>query len=71
MNLKQEVQEKIYIEALRNIGPEKRLLRAIELSEFTRALFKENLKKTFPELNDNELHELYLKRLALCQNRNY
>jgi hypothetical protein len=60
-----------YIEVLRKMTPEQRVLRTFELSDFVRQIFFEGLKKTFPNLSSEELKKLYLKRLELCHNRNY
>ncbi len=62
---------RVYIQALRDMGPEKRYLRAMELSEFTRRLFLIGLRQANPSLSEEELHKLYLKRLDLCHNRNW
>lgn len=51
--------------------PEQRLQKALELGEFTRSLFKQGLRERFPEMADDELHDLYVKRLSKCHNRNY
>jgi hypothetical protein len=60
-----------YLEMLRAMTPEQRLLKAFEMSAFTKALFREGLRKRFPDLSEEEFHKLYLERLALCHNRNY
>ena len=60
-----------YLEVLRNMTPEQRLLKAFELSAFSKALFKEGLRQRFPDLSEEVFHRLYLERLALCHNRNY
>ena len=59
-----------YIETLRRMTPEQRLLKAFELTEFSRALFKQGLRNRFPEKSESEIHQLYLERLATCYNRN-
>jgi hypothetical protein len=71
MNNKERTDHKTYIQALRQMSPEKRLIRAFELSEFTRQLFIHGLHKRFPNLSDEEFKELLLKRLSKCHNRNY
>jgi len=53
------------------MSPEKRLLKAFELSEFTRQLFIHGLHKRFPNLNDKEFKKILLRRLDKCHNRNY
>ncbi len=61
----------IYLEVLRRMSPEQRLLRAFELSDFSRQLFLHGLRKRYPDLPDIELHQLFLKRIEKCHNRNY
>lgn len=58
-----------YIEVLRALTPEQRLSKAFELSEFSRALMREGLRKRFPHLTGNEFNELYLARMARAQGR--
>jgi hypothetical protein len=60
-----------YIEVLRRMTPQQRLGKAFELSELTKRLFRQGLKKQFPELSEEDFHRLYLERLAKCHNRNY
>ncbi len=60
-----------YIKILRNMTPEQRLKKALELSDLTRDLFRHGLRKRFPDLSEEEFHKLYLERLDLCHNRNY
>ncbi len=60
-----------YLEVLRRMTPEQRLLKAFELSDMTRNLFRQGLRERFPDLPEEQLHALYLERLALCHNRNY
>ncbi|MFH1943558.1 MAG: hypothetical protein ABIL68_15760 [bacterium] len=71
MNIKKRPNHKIYIQVLRRMSPEKRLLKAFELSEFVRALFVHGLRKRFPNLSDEEFKKLLLERLDKCHNRNY
>ena len=53
------------------MSPEARLLKAFELSEFSRELFLHGLRRRFPELSENEIKKIYLERLEKCHNRNY
>lgn len=50
---------------------EERLLKAFELSEFSKQLFSEGLRRRFPDLPEAEFHSLLLDRLAKCHNRTY
>lgn len=71
MNTKKSLNHKVYIQALRQMTPEKRLLKAFELSEFTRQLFIHGLRERFPDLTDEEFLKILLKRMDKCHNRNY
>ncbi len=61
----------IYIRSLRRLSSEQKLAKTFELSEMSRRLFREGLRRRFPDLTEDEFHRLYLERLALCHNRNY
>lgn len=69
--LKPRPNHQIYLETLRKMTPEERLLKAFDLSLFSQTLFKEGLKVRFPTYTEEQIHELYLARLAKCYNRNY
>ena len=60
-----------YLEVLRRMTPEERLLKAFELSEMTKTLFKQGLRERFPDLPEERFHALFLERLARCHNSNY
>ena len=70
MNNKPRPNHQLYIEVLRRMTPEQRLRKAFELTQFAKALFKEGLRQSHPELSEKEFHELYLARLEKCHNRN-
>ncbi|MHB8900626.1 MAG: hypothetical protein ACYC6Y_17890 [Thermoguttaceae bacterium] len=71
MDPKSRPNHRKYIEVLRRMTPQQRLLKALELSRVSRELFLEGLRKRFPELTDQELRKVYLERIAKCHNRNY
>ena len=60
-----------YVQALRAMTPEQRLLKALELSDIALDLFKQGLRARFPELNEEAFATLLRERLDLCNNRNY
>jgi hypothetical protein len=68
---KQRPNHRIYIQTLRNMSPEQRLLKAFELSEFAKQLFAEGLRKRHPDLSDDDFKALLRKHLDKCHNRNY
>jgi len=65
------IKHKVYIQVLRSMSSEQRLMKALELSEFTRRLFRQGLKERFPGLSEEQFHQRYLQRLEKCHNRNY
>jgi hypothetical protein len=71
MQIKSRPNHKIYIQALRKMSPEKRLMKAFELSEFARQLFTHGLRKRFPDLEESAFKKLLLERLNKCHNRIY
>ncbi|MDY6912179.1 MAG: hypothetical protein SVM79_07495 [Chloroflexota bacterium] len=71
MNTKKSPNHKIYIQVLRQMSPEQRLLKAFELSEFANQLFIHGLRKRFPDLPEEDFQEILRERLDKCHNRNY
>lgn len=51
--------------------PEARLLKAFELTDFSRQLFLHGLRRRFPDRDQAELKQFMLERLDLCHNRDY
>jgi hypothetical protein len=71
MDIKPQPNHAQYIESLRRMTEEQRLLKSFELTNRARELFRAGLKQAFPELPEKEFEELYRKRLDLCHNRNW
>jgi len=71
MNPKKRPNHGRYLQILRAMTPEQRLLKAFELSAFSKALFREGLRRRFSEATEEEFQHLFLNRLAKCHNRNY
>jgi hypothetical protein len=51
------------------MGPERRLKKALELSEFSRALLRRGLEISHPELDAGEINDLYQARMEKARNR--
>lgn len=66
-----ESAEAYRLEILRAMTPEARLAQAFELSELTRKLFEQGLRRRFADLGEEEFRALLRARLDLCHNRNY
>ena len=71
MDIKPRPNHRLYIETLRRMTPEQRLLKAFELTDFSRGLFRQGLRRRFPDLSEDDFQRLYLERLDKCHNRNY
>jgi hypothetical protein len=71
MGIKDRPNHRIYLQVLREMSPEKRLLKAFELSEFANQLFIHGLHKRFPNLSDEEFKKILWERLDKCHNKNY
>jgi len=69
MDPKPRPNHQLYLEALRRLTPEQRLLKAFELTELSRELFRAGLRQRFPEAGAPELQRIYLERLEKCHNR--
>lgn len=71
MNSKPRPNDARYLEILRSMTPEQKLHKVFELTAMARKLFRLGLVQRFPELSEEEIQDLYLKRLAECHNQNY
>ncbi len=58
-----------YIRALREMGPERRLLKAFELSDRTKDAFLEGLRRRFPDRTEPAIRRLALEHMARCRSR--
>lgn len=67
--MKERPNHRIYVQVLREMGPENRLKKALELSEFSRALTKRGLENLHPELPPTDLNRLYLDRMQRARER--
>ena len=71
MNTKKRPNHRLYIETLRKMTPEKRLLKAFELTSFANQLFVQGLKKKYAHLSAPQFSRMLKDRLDKCHNRNY
>ena len=51
--------------------PQQRIDKAFELSALSKQIFMEGLRERFPDADETEFHEIMLRRLEKCHNRNY
>ncbi len=61
----------VYINILKKMSPQQRLLKSFELTEFGKTLLLEGLKVKYSCLGDKEIRKIYIERLIKCHNRNY
>ena len=71
MDIKKRPNHKLYIQVLRGMSPQQRLLKAFELSAFAKQLFVRGLHERFPNLPSADFQEKLRERLARCHNKNY
>jgi hypothetical protein len=71
MNIEPDYNHEIYMQSLKRMTPEQRLLKAVELSELTKKLYLHGLKKRFPQKDENEIMAIYIERVLLCNRHNY
>ena len=68
MNFENENAKQIYLNALKNMTPEQKLKKACELSDFTKMLFINGLKKRNPGLNTVDFNKLFVEKILKCSN---
>ncbi len=71
MDIKKRPNHRLYIQVLRRMSPEQRLLKAFELSAFAKQLFVRGLHERFPNLAGKDFQKKLRERLARCHNKNY
>lgn len=67
--MKERPNHQVHIRVLRQMGPENRLRKAFELSEFTRALTRRGLEHLHPDFEPADLNRLYLDRMKKARDR--
>ena len=71
MDLKPRPNHRLYLEILRSMTPEQKLLKVFDLSEFSKSLFIEGLRQRSPDATEEEFRRILFDRLEKCHNRNY
>ena len=56
-----------YVEVLRGLTPEQRLMKAFELGDLSRDLLWAGLRRRFPDASDDRLRELSVDRIERCR----
>ena len=67
--MKKRPNHHVYIGALRAMSGEDRLRKALELSALARELLMTGLRRRYPEMPENELRQLFLRRLQKSWDR--
>jgi hypothetical protein len=60
-----------YHEILKGMSPQEKIEKVFELSDLANAAFFAGLRNRYPQLSDDELKSLYLKKRRACHNQNY
>ncbi len=69
MDPKPRPNHRLYLQALRHLTAEQRLRTAFELTDMSRALFRDGLRGRFPQASEADIDRIYLERLEKCHNR--
>jgi hypothetical protein len=69
MDLKPRPNHELYLETLRRMTPEQRLLKAFELTEQSHELLRAGIRWRFPDAGPAERQRIYLDQLERCRNR--
>jgi hypothetical protein len=69
VEIKPHPNRKRYVEVLRRMTPEQRLMKALELSEMSRELTRAGLRERFPDATEEDIQRLFLERLERCRSR--
>lgn len=59
----------IYLEALRRMTPEQRLLKAFELTEQSHELLRAGIRLRYPQAEAGERQRIFLQQLERCRSR--
>jgi hypothetical protein len=60
-----------YIEVMRSISPEAKLIKVFEMQDLGTALAMQGLRNRNPEASEDEIHLMYFRLLDRCHNLNY
>ena len=71
MDIKPRPNHRRYIEILRAMSPEQKVLKVFELNALGRELCLAGLRMRHPGMDEKEIYKLYLKTIESCHNRNY
>ena len=58
-----------YLDALRGMTAEQRLLKAFELTEMSHELLRAGIRQRYPDAGPDEVQRIYLEQLSRCQYR--
>ena len=69
MDPKPRPNHELYVEALRRMTPEQRLLKAFELTDQSHELLRAGIRWRFPDVAPGEQRRIYLEQLERCRSR--
>jgi len=69
MDPKPRPNRQLYLETLRGMTPEQRLLKAFELSDRSYEFLRAGIRRRYPDAGPDEVQRIYLEQLSQCQSR--
>ena len=70
-DIKPNPNREVFLKIMRSMTPEQKLIQMFNLNELTQNLKLTGLRMQHPELNDQQINELYIKLRTRCYNKNY
>jgi hypothetical protein len=61
--------QRLYLQTLRGMTAEQRLMKAFELSELSHELLRAGIRQRYPDAAPDEVRRIYLEQLERCRNR--
>lgn len=71
MDPKKQPNHALYLQILRRMTPEEKILKVFDLNNFGRNLLEAGIRNSHPEFTDAEVEAAVRRRLDSCHNQNY
>jgi hypothetical protein len=71
MDIKTRPNHRRYLEIMRSMTPEQKVLKIFELNTLGKELCLAGLRMRHPGMDEKEINKLYLKTIKACHNKNY
>lgn len=66
MNAKPQPNHRRYLDIIRAMSPAQRLEKSFELTEYSRRLMKDGIRRQNPGATEQQVHQIFVDRLLKC-----